>query len=52
MTKFGLEVSGHFGTKKATQEKSAKFIKIFELYKTFMYNFLYQNDPMPSIINY
>ena len=33
--------------KKFTQEKLAKFIKIFELYQVFIHNFLFQNVRTP-----
>ena len=37
---------GTFWAKKITQEKSTKFIKIFELYQIFIHNFLSQNVPI------
>ena len=36
-----------FWAKKLAQEKSAKFMKIFELYQVFMHNFLSQNVLIP-----
>ena len=36
-----------FWTKKGIQEKSTKFIKIFELRQVFIYNFVCQNDLIP-----
>ena len=41
-----------FWAKKLAQEKSAKFMKIFELYQVFMHNFLSQNVLIPPIIEY
>ena len=37
---------GTFWAKKITQEKSTKFVKIFELYQIFIHNFLSQNVPI------
>ena len=44
-----LEDIRKFWVQKITQEKSTKFIKIFEQYQIFMYKFLCQNDIIPTI---
>ena len=43
---YNLGGIGAFWAKKVTQGKSAKFIKIFEIYQVSIYSFLSQNVPI------